>query len=116
MSDAVDPNRRAAAHDDLGFEMEHVGGAIKHDYATDSSGGIVPLTRRRGLLSIGALWLTMNCGFGEIFLGYEYHSDDFPLATALAVRFFGCALDLIYCGPAAFTASRIGHTTPLLDC
>jgi purine-cytosine permease-like protein len=115
MSDALHPHEQVAHHDDLGFEMGHVGEAIKHDYATDASGGIVPLNRRRGLVSLGALWLTMNCGFGEIFLGYEYHSAGFTLLKALAVSVIGCALYLVYAVPSAYLGSRTGQTHALLS-
>lgn len=112
---ATETGTPAGEHDDLSFELEDVRSSIKHDYATDASGGIVPLDRRRSLLSMAALWLTMNCGFGEIFLGFEYHSAGFTLLKSLIISLLGCGLYVLYAVPAAYLGSRTGQTHSLLS-
>jgi purine-cytosine permease-like protein len=95
-------------------EREVLRESVRHDYATEKSGGIVPLDRRRRLWSMAALWLTMNCGFGEIFIGFEYHQAGFTLAKSIAVSLIGCALYFCYAVPAAYLGTRTGQTHSLL--
>jgi hypothetical protein len=95
-------------------EREMLRESVKHDYATEKSGGIVPLDRRRRLWSMAALWLTMNCGFGEIFIGFEYHQAGFTLLKSVAVSLIGCALYFCYAVPAAYLGTRTGQTHSLL--
>jgi purine-cytosine permease-like protein len=95
-------------------EREVLRESVKHDYATEKSGGIVPLDRRRRLWSMAALWLTMNCGFGEIFIGFEYHQAGFTLLKSVAVSLIGCALYFCYAVPAAYLGTRTGQTHSLL--
>jgi purine-cytosine permease-like protein len=95
-------------------ERELLRESVRHDYATGKSGGIVPLDRRRKLWSMAALWLTMNCGFGEIFIGFEYHQAGFTLAKSVAVSLIGCALYFCYAVPAAYLGTRTGQTHSLL--
>jgi hypothetical protein len=90
-------------------EREVLRESVKHDYATEKSGGIVPLDRRRRLWSMAALWLTMNCGFGEIFIGFEYHQAGFTLLKSVAVSLIGCALYFCYAVPAAYLGTRTGQ-------
>ena len=95
-------------------EREVLRESVKHDYATEKSGGIVPLDRRRRLWSMAALSLTMNCGFGEIFIGFEYHQAGFTLLKSVAVSLIGCALYFCYAVPAAYLGTRTGQTHSLL--
>jgi purine-cytosine permease-like protein len=89
--------------------------SVAHDYATSVSGGIVPLNRRRSMLALSALWISMNCGFGEIFIGSALHAAGFSLERALAVSLIAPALYLIYALPAAYLGSRTGQTNGLLS-
>jgi purine-cytosine permease-like protein len=89
--------------------------SVAHDYATSVSGGIVPLNRRRSSLALSALWISMNCGFGEIFIGSALHAAGFSLGRAIAVSLIAPALYLIYAIPAAYLGSRTGQTHGLLS-
>ena len=95
-------------------EREVLRESLQHDYATADSGGIVPLARRRKLYTMAALWLTMNCGFGEVFIGFNYQQAGFTLMKSLLVSLIGIALYFCYALPAAYIGSRSGQTHSLL--
>ncbi|MDT5224450.1 MAG: cytosine permease [Mycobacterium sp.] len=95
-------------------EREVLKTSIQHDYATAESGGIVPLDQRRKLFSMAALWLTMNCGFGEVFIGFQYQQAGFTLLRSLVVSLIGIGLYFAYAMPAAYIGSRTGTTHSLL--
>lgn len=96
------------------IDRQMVGASIRHDYATERSGGIVPLDKRRPLWAMAGLWLTMNCGFGEIFIGFQYHQAGFSLVKSTIVSVVGCALYFCYAVPASYLGSRTGQTHSLL--
>ena len=95
-------------------EREVLRESLQHDYATAESGGIVPLGRRRKLYAMSALWLTMNCGFGEVFIGFNYQQAGFTLMKSFLVSLAGIALYFAYAMPAAYIGSRTGQTHSLL--
>ena len=88
--------------------------SLQHDYATAESGGIVPLDRRRKLYTMAALWLTMNCGFGEVFIGFNYQQAGFTPMKSFLVSVAGIVLYFCYAMPAAYIGSRTGQTHSLL--
>jgi purine-cytosine permease-like protein len=96
-------------------EQQLLKDSLQHDYATAESGGIVPLNRRRSLLALSALWLTMNCGFGEVFIGFNYQQAGFTLAKSLVVSLIGIGIYFLYAMPAAYIGSRTGQTHSLLS-
>jgi purine-cytosine permease-like protein len=102
------------ASDAHAAERQALRESLQHDYATAESGGIVPVTRRRKLYAMSALWLTMNCGFGEVFIGFNYQQAGFTLAKSLLVSVIGIALYFCYAMPAAYIGSRTGQTHSLL--
>jgi purine-cytosine permease-like protein len=83
-------------------ERELLRASLQHDYATAESGGIVPLARRRKLYTMAALWLTMNCGFGEVFIGFNYQQAGFTLMKSFLVSVAGIVLYFCYAMPAAY--------------
>lgn len=95
-------------------EREVLRESLQHDYATAESGGIVPLGRRRKLYAMAALWLTMNCGFGEVFIGFNYQQAGFTLMKSFLVSLAGIGLYFAYAMPAAYIGSRTGQTHSLL--
>jgi purine-cytosine permease-like protein len=108
----VNTEEKAGSH--RGAEAEVLRESLQHDYATAESGGIVPLGRRRKLYSMAALWLTMNCGFGEVFIGFNYQQAGFTLAKSFLVSVAGIVLYFCYAMPAAYIGSRSGQTHSLL--
>jgi purine-cytosine permease-like protein len=108
----VNTEEKAGAH--RSAEAEVLRESLQHDYATAESGGIVPLGRRRKLYSMAALWLTMNCGFGEVFIGFNYQQAGFTLMKSFLVSLAGIALYFAYAMPAAYIGSRTGQTHSLL--
>jgi purine-cytosine permease-like protein len=117
MADATDRIRPPAGSELRGetLALAELRESVAHDYATSTSGGIVPLNRRRSSLALSALWLSMNCGFGEIFIGSALHAAGFSLGRAIAVSLIAPALYLIYALPAAYLGSRTGQTHALLS-
>src|SRR5579862_1481748 len=108
----VNTEEKAGPHH--GAEVEVLRESLQHDYATAESGGIVPLGRRRKLYTMAALWLTMNCGFGEVFIGFNYQQAGFTLMKSFLVSLIGIALYFCYAMPAAYIGSRTGQTHSLL--
>jgi purine-cytosine permease-like protein len=108
----VNTDQKVDAHQSA--EREALRASLQHDYATAESGGIVPLTRRRKLYTMAALWLTMNCGFGEVFIGFNYQQAGFTLMKSFLVSVAGIVLYFCYAMPAAYIGSRTGQTHSLL--
>jgi purine-cytosine permease-like protein len=114
MVNVDDSSAALKKQDALLSEREVLTESLQHDYATAESGGIVPLDRRRKLFSMSALWLTMNCGFGEVFIGFNYQQAGFTLLKSFMISVIGIALYFAYAMPAAYIGSRTGTTHSLL--
>lgn len=74
------------------------------DYASSS----IPLSERRGPLTMGLLWISMVTGFPSVLIGFEWFKDGFTLKQILSCTALGCLLLLIYSVPATQLGARSG--------
>jgi purine-cytosine permease-like protein len=107
---ARDPEDIAA---DLEYEREVLDESIRHDYSS-SDVGIVPLSRRRPIWHFAGLWLTLQAGFGGLFVGYELNAGGHTLAATIGLTCVAIVIYLCYAMYAAYLGSRTGQTHALL--
>ena len=68
----------------------------------------VPLSERRGPLTMGFLWLTMTTGFPAVLIGFEWYKSGFTLKQVCLGTILSCLLLLIYAIPAALIGTKSG--------
>lgn len=98
---------------DLGFEREVLDESIRHDYSS-SDVGIVPLSRRRPIWHFAGLWLTLQAGFGGLFVGYELNAGGHTLVGTFGLTCAAIGIYMCYAMFAAYLGSRTGQTHALL--
>ncbi len=84
---------------------------IGEDYTTEP----VPLSERRGPLSLGLLWLTMITGFPAVLAGFEWYKSGITLSQAISCAFVSCMILLAYTIPACWLGAISGQTYSLLS-
>jgi purine-cytosine permease-like protein len=85
--------------------------AGKNDHATD----VVPLSERRGPVTLGLLWLTMMCGFPTVLIGFEWERSGLTMPQVLQAIGLSCGFLLLYMLPACYLGARTGLTYSLLS-
>ena len=68
----------------------------------------VPLTERRGPVTMGLLWITMVTAFPTVLIGFEWCKSGFTLLQVLAGTIISCFLLLLYAIPATQLGARSG--------
>src|SRR6267142_3949549 len=81
------------------------------DHAVD----VVPLSERRGPVTLGLLWITMVTGFPSVLVGFEWYKNGLSLSQLLLAAAVSCVLLLIYTVPACILGTRSGQTFALLS-
>ncbi len=100
------------AHD-LEYERRVLDESIRHDYSSSAS-GIVPLDRRRPIWHFAGLWLTLQAGYGGLFVGYELHDGGHTLLATFGITMLAIGIYFGYAMLAAYLGSRTGQTHALL--
>ena len=98
---------------DLERERQVLDESIRHDYSSSET-GIVPLSRRRPIWHFAGLWLTLQAGFGGLFVGYEVHDAGHTLLGTLWITLAAIGIYLGYAMVSAYLGSRTGQTHALL--
>jgi purine-cytosine permease-like protein len=75
----------------------------------------VPLSERRGPVTLGLLWLTMMCGFPTVLIGFEWEKAGLTMPQVLQAIGLSCAFLLLYMLPACYLGARTGLTYSLLS-
>ena len=75
----------------------------------------MPLSERRGPITLGLLWLTMVTGFPSVLIGFEWYKAGLTLGQVLSCVLVSCLLLLVYAIPAAYLGARSGQTYGLLS-
>jgi purine-cytosine permease-like protein len=81
------------------------------DQATD----VVPLSVRRGRLTMGLLWLTMVTGFPSVLIGFDWFKSGLTLSQVVQNVIASCLILLLYSIPACYLGARSGQTFGLLS-
>ena len=82
-----------------------------NDFATTP----VPLSLRRGPMTMGLLWLTMVTAFTNILIGFQWYKDGFTLSQVIAFTVLGALILLAYSIPATYLGSKSGQTYGMLS-
>jgi purine-cytosine permease-like protein len=99
---------------DLALELETLRESVAHDFTTTES-GIVPLDRRRSMVTLGAVWLVLEAGWVYIFTGFALFQAGLNLWETTIDLVIGAAFYFAYSMVAAFIGSRSGQTHSLLS-
>jgi purine-cytosine permease-like protein len=81
----------------------------------DHTGDIVPLSERRGPITMGLLWVTMVTGFPSVLIGFDWYKAGLSLSQMLACIAVSCLLLLAYSIPAGYMGVKSGQTFGLLS-
>lgn len=81
----------------------------------DHSHDIVPLTERRGPVTMALLWITMVTIFPCVLVGFEWHKQGFTLGQVLGCTILSCLMLLLYTVPTAQLAALTGKSYALLN-
>jgi len=81
----------------------------------DHTGDVVPLSERRGPVTMGLLWLTMVTGFPTVLAGFDWYKAGFTLPQVIQCVVVSCAVLLAYSIPATLLGARSGQTYGLLS-
>lgn len=81
----------------------------------DHTGDIVPLSQRRGSITMGLLWVTMVTGFPSVLIGFDWYKAGLSLPQMLGCIAVSCLLLLAYSVPASYMGVKSGQTFGLLS-
>src|SRR5277367_2083285 len=68
----------------------------------------VPLSVRRGPITMGLLWITMVTAFPTVLMGFQWLKDGVTLGQVIACTIIGCFVLLAYEVPAAHLGAKSG--------
>lgn len=80
------------------------------DHTTES----VPLSERRGAVTMGLLWITMVTGFPTVLAGFAWFKAGLSLQQMILCALLSCLIVLLYAVPAAVLGAKSGLTYALL--
>jgi cytosine permease len=75
----------------------------------------VPLTERRGPVTMGLLWVTMVTGFPSVLVGFEWYKAQLSLPQVLQGVLVSCLILLAYGVPATYLGSKSGLSYSILS-
>ncbi|HEY9772681.1 MAG TPA: cytosine permease [Planktothrix sp.] len=81
------------------------------DHTTD----IVPLSERRGPVTLGLLWITMVTGFPSVLAGFDWWREGLTITQVLWCTILSSAIMLAYTIPACMLGATSGQTYGLLS-
>ncbi|HEY9719695.1 MAG TPA: cytosine permease [Trichormus sp.] len=81
------------------------------DHTTD----VVPITQRRGPVTLGLLWVTMVTGFPSVLAGFDWCKAGLTMTQVLQCALISSGILLAYTIPACFMGSTTGQTYALLS-
>ena len=75
----------------------------------------VPLSERRGPLTMGLLWVTMVTGFPSVLVGFEWFKAGLTISQVLQCVLVSCLILLAYGVPATYLGSKSGLSYSILS-
>ena len=81
----------------------------------DYDGESIPLSKRRGAVTMGLLWITMVTSFPSVLIGFQWFKDGLTLGQVLSCTALGSLIILLYSIPAAYLGSKSGQTYGMLS-
>ncbi len=70
----------------------------------------VPMSERRGPITMALLWITMVTAFPSVLVGFQWYKDGFSLLEVIGCALIGCMLLLAYAVPASQLGARTGQS------
>jgi purine-cytosine permease-like protein len=77
----------------------------KYDDYVDSA---VPMSERRGPITMGLLWITMVTAFPSVLIGFQWYKEGITLPQVLSCISCSCLLLLVYSIPATQLGAKTG--------
>lgn len=95
------------------MDLQHskLGEAINSD---DHTTDVVPLSERRGPITLGLLWITMVTGFPSVLAGFAWYSYGLTLQQVLLCSLISNLILFVYCIPACHLGAVSGQTYALM--
>jgi cytosine permease len=81
------------------------------DHTTD----VVPLSERRGPVTLGLLWITMVTGFPSVLAGFAWYHYGLTLSQVLVCAVISNIILMAYCIPACHIGTVSGQTYALMS-
>lgn len=81
----------------------------------DHTHDAVPLSERRGAVTMGLLWITMVTCFPSILAGFQWRSAGLSFFQVISGSLISCLLVLVYALPACYLGAKTGLTYTLLS-
>ncbi len=81
------------------------------DHTTD----VVPLSERRGPVTLGLLWITMVTGFPSVLAGFTWYHHGLTLTQVLGCTLLSNLILMVYCIPACHLGAVSGQTFALMS-
>ncbi|HEY9756231.1 MAG TPA: cytosine permease [Oculatellaceae cyanobacterium] len=93
------------------MQMTLAHSADAQDHVVDQ----VPLSERRGPVTMGLLWVTMVTGFPSVLVGFEWYKAQLSLSQVLQGVVVSCLILLAYGIPATYLGSKSGLSYSILS-
>ncbi len=76
--------------------------------------GAIPVTERRGPVTMALLWITLVTAFPCVLIGFEWYKQQMSLAQVIASSLLACLITLLYAVPICSLSARTGLSFKLL--
>lgn len=98
------------------MDLQHTTGMMaaaieSQDHTTD----LVPISQRRGPITLGLLWITMVTGFPSVLAGFDWNKAGLTMNQVLQCALLSSLILLAYTIPACFMGATTGQTYALLS-
>jgi len=81
----------------------------------DHLNGAVPLSQRRGSLTMGLLWLTMVTCFPNVLAGFQWFKEGMNIQQVIWGVIASCGIIMLYSIPACYLGAKCGLTYTMLS-
>ena len=99
-----------------GFSVSEPAEALASELnSQDHTHDMVPLTERRGALTMGLLWITMVTCFPGILAGFQWRGVGITFSQVVQGALISCLLVLVYALPACYLGAKTGLTYTVLS-
>ncbi|MBY0358753.1 MAG: cytosine permease [Candidatus Obscuribacterales bacterium] len=82
--------------------------------AQDYANNVVPLSERRGAVSMALLWLTMSVTFPSVMAGFDWYKEGLSLSQVISGSAISCLILTVYATCAAWLGAYSGQTWGVL--
>jgi purine-cytosine permease-like protein len=75
----------------------------------------VPIEKRRGMVTMGLLWITMVTCFPNVLAGFQWYKEGMNIQQAIWGVIASCAIIMLYSIPACYLGAKCGLTYTVLS-